>query len=81
MATHSSILGLENPGEWIEEPGRLQSMGSKESDTTQQLNRTQNMIVCHIYFLQNTFPPPNVSWHVLLSYMDEMESSHFPSSF
>ena len=34
MATHSSILGLENPGEWIEEPGRLQSMGSKESDTT-----------------------------------------------
>jgi len=25
------------PGEWREEPGRLQSMGCKESDTTGQL--------------------------------------------
>ena len=36
MATHSSILALRIP--WTEEPGRLQSMGSKESDTTEQLN-------------------------------------------
>ena len=27
MATHSSILGWENP--WTEEPGGLQSMGSQ----------------------------------------------------
>ena len=32
MATHSSILAWIIP--WTEEPGRLQSMGSKESDTT-----------------------------------------------
>ena len=32
MATHSSILAWEIP--WTEEPGRLQSMGSQESDTT-----------------------------------------------
>ena len=32
MATHSSILAWRIP--WIEEPGRLQSMGSQESDTT-----------------------------------------------
>ena len=32
MATHSSILAWEIP--WIEEPGRLQSIGSKESDVT-----------------------------------------------
>ena len=32
MATHSSILTWEIP--WTEEPGRLQSMGSQESDTT-----------------------------------------------
>ena len=32
MATHSSILAWRIP--WTEEPGRLQSMGSKESDTT-----------------------------------------------
>ena len=32
MATHSSILTWRIPR--IEEPGRLQSMGSQESDTT-----------------------------------------------
>ena len=30
MATHSSILTWNVP--WIEEPGRLQSMGLQESD-------------------------------------------------
>ena len=32
MATYSSILAWEIP--WTEEPGRLQSMGSQESDMT-----------------------------------------------
>ena len=32
MAAHSSILAQRIP--WTEEPGRLQSMGSQESDTT-----------------------------------------------
>ena len=32
MATHSSILAQRIP--WTEEPGRLQSMGLQESDTT-----------------------------------------------
>jgi len=32
MAKHSSILAWRIP--WTEEPDRLQSMGSKESDTT-----------------------------------------------
>ena len=32
MATHSSILAWRIP--WTEEPGRLQSMGLQESDTT-----------------------------------------------
>ena len=35
MATHSSILDWRIP--WAEEPGRLQSMESQESDTTEQL--------------------------------------------
>ena len=35
MATHSSILAWRIPR--IEEPGRLQSMGHNESDTTEQL--------------------------------------------
>ena len=33
MATHSSILAWKIP--WMEEPGRLQSMGCKESDTAE----------------------------------------------
>ena len=35
-ATHSSILAWRIP--WTEEPGGLQSMGHKESDTTEQLH-------------------------------------------
>ena len=35
MATHSSILAWTIP--WIEKPGGLQSMGSQESDMTEQL--------------------------------------------
>ena len=35
MATHSSILAWRIP--WTEEPGRLQSIGGKESDTAQRL--------------------------------------------
>jgi len=36
MTTDSIILVWETP--WTEEPGRLQSMGWQESDTTEQLN-------------------------------------------
>ena len=36
MAIHSSILAKKIP--WIEEPGKLQSMGCKESDTTDRLH-------------------------------------------
>ena len=35
MATHSSILAWKIP--WTEECGSLQSMGCKESDTTERL--------------------------------------------
>ena len=35
MATHSRILAWRIP--WTEEPGGLQFMGRKESDTTEQL--------------------------------------------
>ena len=36
MAPHSSTLAWKIT--WMEEPGRLQSMGSLESDTTEQLH-------------------------------------------
>ena len=36
MATHSSILVWRIP--WTEEPGGLQSMGSRELDTTERPN-------------------------------------------
>ena len=43
MATHSSILPWEMP--WTGETGRLQSMGSQESDMTEQLNNNNNNLV------------------------------------
>ena len=36
MATHSSVLAWKIP--WTQEPGRLQSMGSQELDTTGRLS-------------------------------------------
>ena len=41
IATHSSTVAWKIP--WMEEAGRLQSMGHKESDTTDQLH-------FHVYF-------------------------------
>ena len=40
MAAHTNILAWRIP--WTEEPDRLQSMGSQESDTTQQLKRERD---------------------------------------
>ena len=39
IATHSSILAWR--ASWMEEPGRLQSMGFKESDTTEATQRAR----------------------------------------
>ena len=39
MATHDTILAWKIP--WTEEPGRLQSMGSDKSDTTEYAQRSQ----------------------------------------
>ena len=39
MATHSGILAWKIS--WTEEPARLQSMGSQESDTTERLNNRE----------------------------------------
>ena len=36
VAPHSSTLAWKTP--WMEEPGRLQSMGLKESDMTERLH-------------------------------------------
>ena len=44
MAPHSSTLAWRIP--WREEPGRLQSMGSKESDTTERQTTTIYIVVC-----------------------------------
>ena len=60
MATHSSILAWEIPGT---EPGRLQSMGMQESDTTSWLNNKTRPILCKG---RNT---------ILLSYLSTEHSS------
>ena len=53
MAIHSSILDWKIS--WTEEPGRLQSMGSQESDTTERLNHHHFAILLRfIVCLHNT---------------------------
>ena len=47
MATHSSVLAWRIP--WTEEPGRLQSTGSQELDTTQQLNHHHPKVIDNLW--------------------------------
>ena len=47
IATHSSTLAWKIP--WTEEPGRLQSMGSQRSDTTERLNWTEWRVILDIF--------------------------------
>ena len=66
MANHSTILAWEIP--WTEEPGGLQSVGYKESDTTEQLNmhapwKYMGQVFNHLFYafwlvnkLLDTFP-------------------------
>ena len=52
----SSILSWETP--WTEEPGRLQSMGLQELDTTEQLNNNDLVEVnqnIDIWFISYSF--------------------------
>ena len=57
MAKHSSTLAWKIP--WMEEPGRLQSMGCKESDTIERLHLTlhafnsQELLSAEFYFLNS----------------------------
>ena len=52
MATHSSVLAWEIPQ--TEEPGRLQSMGHKESNMTERLNNN-NTIYHRVYIIYNNY--------------------------
>ena len=49
MAAHSSILAWRIP--WTEEPGRLQSMGSEELDTTERLNHHHSISTVFIVII------------------------------
>ena len=51
MATHSRILAWKIP--WMEEPGRLQSMGLQRVDTTERLHLIFKMF--HVSNKQLTF--------------------------
>ena len=56
MATHSNILAWRIP--WIEEPDRLQSMGSQSQIRLQRLS-TQHAhvyIYCHVHWVLSTLP-------------------------
>ena len=55
MTTRSSVLAWRIP--WTEEPGRLQSMGCKESNMTEQLT-----LSFQIYRIRNSGGGPNICY-------------------
>ena len=57
MATHSSTLAWKIP--WTEEPGRLQSMGSRRVGTTEQLH-------FHFHALEKEMPTHSsvLAWRI-----------------
>ena len=55
MATYTSILAWETP--WTGGPGRLQSMGSQELDTTQRLNNNNRSMDDHVRTQQEDSQP------------------------
>ena len=61
MATHSSTLAWKIP--WMEEPGRLQSMGRKESDTTDRLHFHFSF---HFHALEKAMAPHSstLAWRI-----------------
>ena len=70
MATHSNILAQRIP--WMEELSGLQSMGRKESDTTEQLHFHFQSSIMNVLYLslevsfwvsQKDFPKAVVSKH------------------
>ena len=59
MATHSCILAWRIL--WTEEPGGLQSMGSQQSDVTEQLALSSQAEVHHTKNFLNVLPKINES--------------------
>ena len=58
MATHSSILAWKIP--WEKEPGRLQSMGHKELDTTERLDFMEYDLETSIKMLMHISLDPKI---------------------
>ena len=54
MATHSSILAWKIP--WTKEPGRLQSLGSEESDITEHTHALLKLLLTSL--LTSNVPSP-----------------------
>ena len=70
MATHSTTLAWKIP--WMEEPGRLQSWGIEESDTTERLHfhALEKEMATHSSVLAWRIPGPgetdgllSMGWH------------------
>ena len=71
MAIHSSTLAWKIP--WMEEPDRLQSMGSKESNTTERLpfshddgvTVTEALVHSHLSVYRKHLPPRRFEYYLL----------------
>ena len=81
MATHSSVLAWRIP--WIEESGRLQSMGHKELDTTKQLTLSLSFTLFiftsfHYVYIEYSLPGGSVVNAMPANARDRRDLGLFP---
>ena len=73
MATHSRILAWRIP--WTEEPGKLQCIGHKESDTTERLTVSVSTLFTLLVYIVSS--PYNIHHMKLTSYSMVQLLHHF----
>ena len=85
MAPHSSTLAWKIP--WMEEPGRLQSMGSQSQNSVTSLSLESERIRCvTIVFRLKCFPWEQICWFFFLPKVNEKlrsgrKKNHFITNF
>ena len=65
MATYSSVPAWRTP--WTEEPGRLQSMGLQDSDTTERLSTAHTDSSDKFNFLAKIYCLNRAKWYKFVS--------------
>ena len=77
MVIHSSILAWRNS--WTEEPGGLQSIGSKELDTTETTQHRGHIIFLFLSLLKDSFMEQTINQQIFLEPF--LSTVHFTNNY